>query len=111
MIEGREGREQMQRLWLPSAQGPPARSAGLSLTEVHDYETHEIRGSMAPADTPPARAIRRPADLPDRDHGNPIRRAAVRNRAQDQVLPVRRTPGRRPGELAEAKKRTAGRLP
>ncbi|HWE40844.1 MAG TPA: phospho-sugar mutase [Isosphaeraceae bacterium] len=42
-MEGREGAAQIQRLMSSFRNSPPKTIAGLAVTEVYDYKTHEIR--------------------------------------------------------------------
>ncbi len=43
VIEGRRGVEQMQQLMAAFRTAPPKTVGGLTITEAHDYKTHEIR--------------------------------------------------------------------
>jgi phosphoglucomutase/phosphomannomutase len=42
-MEGREGAAQIKRLMAAFRESPPKSIAGLAVTEVYDYQTHEIR--------------------------------------------------------------------
>ena len=55
VMEGREGVAQIKTLMAAFRDKPPATVAGLPITEVHDYGTHEVRkadGSRAPLPAP-----------------------------------------------------------
>ncbi|GAC1467434.1 MAG: phospho-sugar mutase [Isosphaeraceae bacterium] len=43
VIEGRKGVEQMKQIMAEFRANPPSTVGGLKLTEVHDYQSHEIR--------------------------------------------------------------------
>ena len=64
---------------------------GLRLSRARDPLGRRLR-----CDPTPPRAVRRPPHLPDRGRRHALRRPAVGYRAQDQVLPLRPQPGRRP---------------
>ena len=89
-LEGREGVAQIQKLMAAFRSKPPRSAGGLALTHVSDYKTHEVRAITGPGGPPAAaRSVRRHPDLPDRVPRHAIRRAAVRDRAEDQALPLR----------------------
>jgi len=48
--KGREGVETIRSLMKAFRSTPPASIAGLDITEVHDYKTHEIRNTRNPSD-------------------------------------------------------------
>ena len=99
--EGREGHAQIKTMMEAFRDRPPAQIGGLTLTEVYDYQPHEVRPLSRPGPaTPPAPALRRPADLPHRPARLPLRRAALGDRAEDQVLPLRPQRRGRPGQPA-----------
>ena len=89
-LEGREGLARINQLMAAFRGRPPQQIGGLTITEVYDYETsrdpHLERQRCRPS---PAPALRRPPDLSHRAARHPIRRPALRDRAQDQVLPLR----------------------
>ncbi len=101
VMEGREGSAQIQKLMAAFRAAPP-----------DDRRPEGDRGPRLPGprdppdrlgrpDPPPAPALGRPAHLPDRGRGDPVRRQAVGDRAQDQVLPLRQDAdprGHRPRE-------------
>ena len=59
-LAGREGQARIGQLMAAFRQRPPHQIGGLRLTEVHDYETHEIR-TLAGGEPP------RPLPQPDGD--------------------------------------------
>ena len=90
VLQGREGLARINQLMAAFRSRPPRQIGGLTITEVHDYKTHEIRTLDRQCASPsPAPTLRRPPDLPHRATRHPIRRPALRNRAQDQVLSLR----------------------
>ncbi len=101
-LEGRKGAEQIQQLMADFRELPPMHVGGLDVLRVHDYKLHEIRPVAAQGKTEPlARTRRRLAHLRVVRPRHALRRPAFRDRAEDQVLPVRadrhrRHPRRRP---------------
>ena len=89
MFKGREGLDKIKALMAAFRTDPPRTIGGLAVTEVYDYKDHEIRDLAGRRRPPPARALRRPADLPHRAAGHAVRRPALGDRAEDQVLPLR----------------------
>ncbi len=53
VMEGREGLEQIRTLMAAFRADPPRSVAGLAVTEVHDYKTHEIRPVAGPGEVRP----------------------------------------------------------
>ena len=88
-FEGREGLAKIGSLMDALRAHPPRQIGGLTLTEAFDYQSHEVRSlGRAAAPRPLPRPADRLADLSHRSTWDPICGAAVRNRAQDQVLPL-----------------------
>jgi phosphoglucomutase/phosphomannomutase len=52
-MEGREGVAQIKKLMAAFRTEPPRSIAGLAVTEVHDYKTHEIRPVAVPGEVRP----------------------------------------------------------
>ena len=94
VLEGREGLAQIKQLMAAFRSPAPRQIGGLTMTEVYDYKTHEVRtldrSAPRPAPCPSPRATcsifhtERP--------GDPIRRASLGNRAKNQVLSLRIAP-------------------
>jgi phosphoglucomutase len=53
VMEGRGGLEQIRKLMAAFRADPPRSVAGLAVTEVHDYKTHEVRPVAVPGDIRP----------------------------------------------------------
>ncbi len=51
-MEGREGAAQIQKLMAAFRTEPPKTIAGLAVTKVHDYQTHEVRNLVDGTKTP-----------------------------------------------------------
>ena len=52
-MEGREGAAQIKNLMAAFRADPPRSIAGLAVTEVHDYKTHEVRPVTGPGEARP----------------------------------------------------------
>jgi phosphoglucomutase len=52
-LEGREGAAQIEKLMAAFREQPPKSIGGVRLTEVYDYETHEVRSLGSPGGTSP----------------------------------------------------------
>ena len=110
-LEGREGVAQIQTLMTAFRSNPPRSIAGLAVTEVHDYGTHEIRPVTAAGDV-------RPLPYPEGDllifqTAAPGTRFAARPSGTEPKIKFylfARTEVRAPADLAEAKAETARRL-
>lgn len=110
-LEGREGVAQIQKLMTAFRSAPPRSVAGLAVTEVHDYGTHEIRPVTAVGDV-------RPLPYPSGDllifqTAAPGTRFAARPSGTEPKIKFylfARSEVRGPEHLAEAKAETARRL-
>ena len=111
IYKGREGLDKIQALMKAYRTDPPKTIAGLAVTEVYDYQTHEIRDLSDPrAGPPPAPAFRRPAHLPHRAPG--VRFAARPSGTEPKIkfYLFARTEVKDPSHLTQAKAETASRL-
>jgi phosphoglucomutase len=112
VIEGRTGVELMQKLMTAFRSDPPESVGGLALTDVYDYQRHEIRRLGATGGAP------RPLPQPSGDllifHTEAKgTRFAVRPSGTEPKIKFylfARTPVDGPEGLAAAKQETAGRL-
>ena len=75
--EGREGHAKIKTMMEAFRTRPPREIGGLALSEVCDYQAHEIRSLGRPEPTRPLpQSVGRPAHLPRRPPRLPVRRAA-----------------------------------
>jgi phosphoglucomutase/phosphomannomutase len=111
VIEGRRGVEQMKELMAAFRARPPATVGGLKLTEVYDYQEHEIRRVDGSA---PPRPLPEPSGdlLIFRTEAAGTRFAARPSGTEPKIkfYLFARTPVDGPERLDEAKARTAERL-
>ena len=90
-FEGREGADQIKTLMAAFRPNPPGDVGGLAVTEVYDYNDPRDprrRRPAGPAGPCPSPRATSSSSTPRR-RGMPVRRPAVGDRAEDQVLPVR----------------------
>jgi phosphoglucomutase/phosphomannomutase len=109
--KGREGVEKIQTLMRAFRTDPPRKIAGLEITEVYDYLTHEIR-TLGPA--PATRPLPQPSgDLLIFHTARPGVRFAARPSGTEPKIKFylfARSEVKGPAQLAEAKAETARRL-
>jgi phosphoglucomutase len=111
VIEGRRGVEQMKQLMAAFRSSPPPTVGGLKLTEVYDYQAHEVRALDGSGTTRPL-----PAPSGDllifRTEAQGTRFAARPSGTEPKIkfYLFARTPVDGPAGLAAARKATAGRL-
>ena len=109
--KGREGVEKIQALMKAFRADPPKTIAGIAVTEVYDYQTHEIRDL---AGGKPARPLPQPSgDLLLFHTALPGMRFAARPSGTEPKIKFylfARTEVKGPAHLAEAKAETASRL-
>ncbi len=111
VIEGRKGVEQIKQLMAAFRELPPLTIAGLKLTEVYDYKSHEIRRVDS---TMPPRALLEPSgDLLIFHTEDPGTRFAARPSGTEPKIKFylfARTPVDGPRNLAASKAKTKDRL-
>ena len=111
VYKGREGLEKIQALMKAYRTDPPKTIAGLAVTEVYDYQTHEIRRS---GDRQPARPLPQPSgDLLIFHTALPGVRFAARPSGTEPKIKFYlfgRTEVKGPTHLTQAKAETASRL-
>lgn len=111
VIEGRLGVEQMQQLMAAFRANPPKTVGGARITEVHDYERHEVRlldgsGTTHPLPEPSGDLLIFRTDVPG------CRFAARPSGTEPKIkfYLFARTAVDGPAQLADAKSQTARRL-
>jgi phosphoglucomutase/phosphomannomutase len=109
--KGREGLDHIRSLMKAFRNAPPKTIAGLQVTEVYDYKTHEIRDLLHPGN---ARPLPQPSgDLLIFHTSQPGVRFAARPSGTEPKIKFylfARTEVKGPGHLEEAKAETARRL-
>jgi len=111
VIEGRKGVEQMKELMAAFRSSPPETVGGLKITEVYDYQTHEIRTVGGPGSNRP---LPEPSGdlLIFRTEAAGTRFAARPSGTEPKIkfYLFARTPVDGPSRLAAAKEQTRQRL-